>query len=136
MAEKEKVEKMGKVEIALAVAQLLPWEKLVDKAPEIMREARGLLPSFKWKNKSNALQKLTVETLSENIIELEGALEEQAKLLAEMTEQSAGMIAKIKELEDANQQLSTEQRAMSNKLNFALGLSLISIAAAAATILR
>jgi len=136
MAKVEKVEKMGKAEIVWAGLQLVPWDKVIDKAPDILREARCMLPSFKWKNKSNAPQKLTVEILSENIVQLENALEEQATLIESMTEQSIGMIDKIKELEEANQKLLVEQGAVKNKLNVALGLSLISIVIAAVAILR
>lgn len=136
MAKKEKVENMGKAEIALAIAQLLPWEKIIDKAPEMVREARGMLPSFKWKNKANDQQKSTIDALAESMGQVESALEDQAKLIESMTEQSAGMIAKIKELDEANQKLVSERDAVTKKLNIALGLSLLSVLAAAAAILR
>ena len=136
MAKKEKVENMGKAEIALATAQLLPWDKIIDKAPEMVREARGMLPSFKWKNKSTNQQQSTIDNLSESIGQLETALEEQARLIESMTEQSAGMIAKIKELDEANQKLVIERDGATKKLNIALGLSLLSMLAAAVAILR
>ena len=136
MAKKEKVENMGKAEIALAIAQLLPWDKIIDKAPEMVREARGMLPSFKWKNKSTHQQQSTIDNLSESIGQLETALEEQARLIESMTEQSAGMIAKIKELDEANQKLVIERDGATKKLNIALGLSLLSMLAAAVAILR
>ena len=132
----EKKEKMGKAEIALALAQLLPWEKIIDKAPEMVREARGMLPSFKWKNKSNTQQQSTIDNLSESIGQLEAALEEQARMIELMTEQSAGMIAKIKELDEANQKLVIEREGVTKKLNIAMGLSLISVLAAATAVLR
>ena len=136
MAKKDKVGNMGKAEIALALAQLLPWDKIIDKAPEMVREARGMLPSFKWKNKSNTQQQSTIDNLSESIGQLETALEEQARLIESMTEQSAGMIAKIKELDEANQKLVIERDGATKKLNIALGLSLLSMLAAAVAILR
>ena len=136
MAKKEKVENMGKAEIALAIAQLLPWEKIIDKAPEMVRVARGMLPSFKWKNRSNNQQQSTIDNLSESIGQLEAALEEQARMIESMTEQSAGMIVKIKELDEANQKLVIERDGATKKLNIALGLSLLSLLAAATAVLR
>ncbi len=134
MAKKEK--DMGRVDIAILVAQMVPWDKLIDKAPDILREARGMLPSFKWRTKLNDQQKLTVETLSETIGHLESALEEQAMLIESMSEQSIGMIAKIKELDEANHKLLIAQQTMTNKVYVSLGLTLVSIVIAAAAILR
>lgn len=150
-------------EVIVEGLKKVPWKKVVENAPKIWVAAQGMWGNFQ-KKPNDGLQKPSVENLDDKIGQLEDVLKKQADLLAELTEQSAGMIEKIEELEKMNQellaerQIADEQRkkisrqieqideanqklvaahaAMANKLNIALVVAVLSILAAAAAILR
>lgn len=100
------------------------WEKVLGCVPEVMDLLSKVKPFI-----------LSGTTEAEKKLQIQSALDQHAKLIAAMTEQSAGMIEKIKELEDVNQKLLAERKTMENKLNAALGLSVISVVIVAVKIL-
>ena len=115
----------------------IPLKKLLEGAPLLLDTILSLKERFKHDTDNTTKQENpTVESLHQNVINLEKAFEKQTAVVQSLAEQNFAVIRQIEELEQNNNKLLSEKDAISQKLNAALGLSVVAILIAAFLLFR